>query len=180
MKSQKPTLQIALAVLVVGIVLFFALNKGMAPRFPCWEWFFMFGFGYTLAYGILLVSKMRWVEAGAEKWYLLKKGERQPIDYQKIKWIFELRNNRGPSWICMKYYDQRMLKDRIILFIPKKSEYAKDSELTLFIRNQAMRFNPAYSKESEPSSRKIQTVIFLISIVPVVIVWFNCGFFQSL
>ncbi len=106
--------------------------------------------------------------------YVLKKRERLPVDYKKIKWIFELRNSRGPSLICLKYYDQKMLAYRLIVFLPKNREFSRDSDLTVYIRRLILEANPVYDRNIEPSSWKVNVVLFLALSIPVALIWLIC------
>ncbi len=179
MKSRNPSVQILLTLLVIGVSLFSGISQEITCQFQCWCWFSLFGLSLMLAFGVLFVTRIRWVEAGAEKLHLLRirNGERQSIDYQKIKWIFELRNHRGLSYICLKYFDQKRLKNRIIFFIPKRNEFFRfrESDLTTFIRDKAIQVNPAYSKNEEPESWMIYIVIFLVFIITAIPILLFCN-----
>lgn len=176
--SRNPVFQYALLGVITAGMLAMFLFTPAGELMPCHRIIVpLFGGYLALILGINL-ALLRQIEAYPDKLVVKTRSGQQDVDYRDLQWIFDMPS-RGMGMGCLKYFDSNLQKNQIILFIPPASNGYQDSAMTVFIRNQAIQHNSAYSLDDEPSKWMIYGVFFLISILLIAVIWARCPEFHA-
>jgi hypothetical protein len=113
-------------------------------------------FGWALIWLIMLMIRLRNVEADESQIIIKSFNGRKPISYKDIEYVSQ-QAMVSPELISIKYRDSRTGESKKVLVMPSTSSEAfkfrflEENEMTKFIRSQITKHNPAYSTDLEPS-----------------------------
>lgn len=132
---------------------------------------FMVGWG--LIWLIILMIRLRNVEANDSQIIIKSFNGQKAIDYKDIEYVSQLAMVR-PDLISIKYRDKRTGESKKFLVMPSttseafKFKFLEEHEMTKFIRKQIIKQNASYSSELEPSRWKTFGLIVLTGI-PIIV-----------
>ncbi len=135
---------------------------------------------FTSVWLILMMIRLRNVEANEESLAIKTRKGKKIVDYKDIEWIsqFAMIN---PPMISLKYFDVDTGKThKILILLSKQSRgfgFTAEAEMTTFIRERIIASRPDYTKTSEPNRWSVIIYIFATSI-PVAI--FSVYFFSRI
>ncbi len=154
------------APLVIGIFLYY-VNILLMGNIINEELFFLPFWAWASFIVIINFIKLRYIKVNEDN-ILMKslKGE-EVLLYKDIEWINQ--NIFGSNWyiITIKYRDIQTNKSKIIFVFPEmytnkeNLSFYKELNMTKYIREQALKANPSYRIEYEPSRWFLTKWIFL-------------------
>lgn len=121
--------------------------------------------GFISIWLVILIIRLRGVEASAEHLVIKSGKKRKIVKYEDIDWItqYVLIN---PVMIALKYYDKETGESKTILILPSisaqffKFNSFREMEITVFIRTQMIAKQSGYLQSEEPSRWRAALLIF--------------------
>lgn len=121
---------------------------------------------WALIWLILLMIRLRNIEANESQLVIKSFNGQKVIDYKDIEYVTQFAMVR-PDLISIKYRDKGTGESKKILVMPSttseafKFNFLEDHAMTKFIRGQIIKQNSSYSSELEPSRWSTIGLIFL-------------------
>jgi hypothetical protein len=129
--------------------------------------------GWALIWLIILMIRLRNIEANDSQLIIKSLNGQKAIDYRDIEYVSQLAMVR-PDLISIKYRDKKTGESKKILVMPSttseafKFKFLEEHEMTKFIRGQIIKQNPSYSSELEPS-RWTTVGLVILTAIPIMI-----------
>jgi hypothetical protein len=129
--------------------------------------------GWGLIWLIILMIRLRSIEANESQIIINSLNGKKVLDYQDIEYVSQIAMVR-PDLISLKYHDRRTGESRKILVMPSttsemfKFKILEEHDMTKFIRTQIVKHNANYSPDLEPSKWTTLGLIILTGI-PIII-----------
>ena len=129
--------------------------------------------GCALVWLILMMIRLRRVEANEENFVIKTFRGNITLDYKEIDWISQIAMVH-PVMISLKYTEKETGISKKILIMPSMASqlfrfnFLAELELTTFIRDKIIEAKPEYSKEQEPS-RWLPVGLIFLTFIPFII-----------
>lgn len=129
---------------------------------------------WGLVWLIILMSRLRSIEATKDNLVINKLNGQETIDYKDIEYVYQIAMV-SPTLISLKYNDRRTGESHKILIMPSTSSqmfkfnFLEELEMTKFIRDQIVKANPNYNTDSEPS-KWVSLGLIMLTGVPVALI----------
>jgi hypothetical protein len=126
---------------------------------------------WGLVWLIILMIRLRSIEASKENLVINKLNGQETIDYKDIEYVSQIAMVR-PTLISLKYNDRKTGESHKILIMPSTSSqifkfnFFEELEMTKFIREQMVKANSNYNTDSEPS-KWIPAGLIMLTGIPV-------------
>jgi hypothetical protein len=129
---------------------------------------------WGLIWLVVLMIRLRTVEATRDNLIIKKLSGQEIIDYSDIEYVSQIAMLR-PTLISLKYLNRKTGESHKILIMPDAGalmfpfNFLEEVDMTRFIRQQVVRANPDYNRESEPS-KWLPFGLIMLTGIPIVLI----------